>query len=131
MATRPSRLANCNRSCKDCQSYVSQQFRNFFSTYTKAINKAYNHTGSLFEKPFKRKLVDDERYFTTLITYIHRNTAIPKRTALWMIFGNSPGLLTTHCWQKSQRRCSVKLYWNGSATGSRWPMRICAMGMKG
>ena len=73
MATRPSRLANCNRNCKDCQSYVSQQFRNFFSTYTKAINNAYNHTGSLFEKPFKRKLVDDERYFTTLIAYIHRN----------------------------------------------------------
>ncbi|WP_420640637.1 transposase [Candidatus Leptofilum sp.] len=58
---------------QDCQPFVSHQFRNFFSTYTKAVNKAYNHTGSLFEKPFKRKVVDNERYFTTLITYIHRN----------------------------------------------------------
>jgi REP-associated tyrosine transposase len=63
-------------SLKDNQSYesyISLQFRNFFSTYTKAINKAYDHTGSLFEKPFKRKVVDNDRYFTTLIAYIHRN----------------------------------------------------------
>jgi len=61
------------QSSEDWQSYVSLQFRNFFSTYTKAMNKAYKRTGSLFEKPFKRKLVDNESYFISLIAYIHRN----------------------------------------------------------
>jgi putative transposase len=61
------------QSFEDWQSYVSLQFRNLFSTYTKAINKAYKRTGSLFEKPFKRKLVDNDSYFTYLVAYIHRN----------------------------------------------------------
>lgn len=58
---------------KDWQSYISLQFRNFFSTYSKAINKAYQRTGSLFEKSFKRRLVSDDSYFKTLIVYIHQN----------------------------------------------------------
>ena len=62
------------QSFKDCQSYPpSRAFANLFSTYTKAFNKAYQRTGSLFEKPFKRKIVDDDRYFTCLVAYIHRN----------------------------------------------------------
>ena len=48
-------------------------FNNFFIAYAKAINKAYGRTGSLLEKPYRRKLVDSERYFTRLITYIHQN----------------------------------------------------------
>jgi putative transposase len=59
---------------KDCQSCSpSQAFANLFSTYTKAFNKAYQRTGSLCEKPFRRRLVDSDRYFTALITYIHLN----------------------------------------------------------
>jgi putative transposase len=59
---------------KDCQSYPpSRAFANLFGTYTKAFNKAYQRTGSLFEKPFRRQLVDHDRYFTALIAYIHRN----------------------------------------------------------
>ena len=42
----------------------SRQFNNFFIAYAKAFNKAYQRTGALFESPFKRKLVDHERYFT-------------------------------------------------------------------
>jgi hypothetical protein len=38
-----------------------------------AYNRQQNRTGSLFQKPFKRKIVDDDRYFITLVTYIHRN----------------------------------------------------------
>ncbi len=61
-----------------CQSYeqsyeASRAFSNLFSTYTKAFNKAYQRTGSLFEKPFRRKLVDSDHYFTSLVVYIHRN----------------------------------------------------------
>lgn len=57
----------------DAQSYVSLQFANLFSTYTKAINKAYGRTGNLFMRPFKRKRVDSDRYFQQLVIYIHRN----------------------------------------------------------
>ena len=62
------------QSSEDCQSYeASRAFANLFSTYTKAFNKAYQRTGSLFEKPFRRKLVDSDRYFAALVIYIHHN----------------------------------------------------------
>jgi REP element-mobilizing transposase RayT len=66
------------QSSKDWQSCStpSQAFSNLFSTYTKAINKAYQRTGSLFEKPFKRRIVDNDSYFTNLVLYIHRNPEI-------------------------------------------------------
>jgi putative transposase len=51
----------------------SRQFNNLFIAYAKAFNKAYDRTGSSFESPFRRKLVDSDRYFTHLVTYIHRN----------------------------------------------------------
>lgn len=51
----------------------SLQFSHFFNAYTQAINKRYTRTGSLFEKPFKRKLVSDQKYFNKLIFYIHNN----------------------------------------------------------
>ena len=52
---------------------VLSAFANLSSTYTKAFNRAYERTGSLFEKPFRRKLVESNRYFTCLAAYIHRN----------------------------------------------------------
>ncbi len=62
------------QSSEDLHSLqASRAFSNLFSTYTKAINKAYSRTGSLFEKPFKRIWVDSDDYFATLVVYIHRN----------------------------------------------------------
>ena len=55
------------------QSFVSLQYSTFFSTYTKSFNKAYARHGSLFEKPFKRKLVAHSQYFSNLVKYIHHN----------------------------------------------------------
>ena len=52
---------------------VSKQFARLFSSYTQAINKSYNRTGSLIETPFKRIEVDNEDYITRLIWYIHFN----------------------------------------------------------
>lgn len=52
---------------------ISQQFSHFFNAYTKAYNKLYERRGSLFERPFKRKAITDEQYFTQLIAYIHLN----------------------------------------------------------
>jgi REP element-mobilizing transposase RayT len=50
-----------------------RHFNNMFIAYTKAINKAYQRTGSLLEKPYRRKLVESDSYFTQLVTYIHQN----------------------------------------------------------
>ncbi|WP_312195712.1 hypothetical protein [Epilithonimonas vandammei] len=51
----------------------SKQFSHFFNAYTQAINKCYNRTGSLLEKPFKRKRITEESYLKQVILYIHNN----------------------------------------------------------
>jgi putative transposase len=55
------------------ENYFSKQFSNFFNSYSKSINKAYGRTGTLFERPFKRKIVDNNKYFNALVFYIHNN----------------------------------------------------------
>ncbi|MFW5819765.1 MAG: transposase [Bacteroidota bacterium] len=50
-----------------------QYFSNMFNAYSKAFNKKYDRTGSLFENRFKRKLVKDIEYFQYLVLYIHNN----------------------------------------------------------
>lgn len=47
--------------------------RQVFNSYTKAFNKMYARSGTLFEGPFKSKHIDDESYFLYLCRYIHRN----------------------------------------------------------
>ncbi len=54
-------------------SLLSKRFSNFFNSYTKAFNQQNNRKGGLFMRPFKRKNVKDESYFTKLIHYIHYN----------------------------------------------------------
>jgi REP element-mobilizing transposase RayT len=51
----------------------SKQFSNLFNAYTKSFNKRYNRTGSLFQRPFKRILVENESYLKYLLYYIHYN----------------------------------------------------------
>lgn len=51
----------------------SRQFSNLFNAYAKAINKAYQRTGSLFQHPFGRIPVTSDAYFVHLIAYIHHN----------------------------------------------------------
>lgn len=50
-----------------------QHFSNLFNAYTKAFNERFSRHGSLFERPFKRKLIDNERYLRQLILYVHNN----------------------------------------------------------
>ncbi len=52
---------------------IYQQFSNLFNAYTKAVNKRYKRTGALFESNFHRKLVDNTKYFNTLVVYINNN----------------------------------------------------------
>jgi putative transposase len=51
----------------------SQSFSNLFNAYTKAFNKSYNRHGSLFERPFRRKEINQNKYFQNVIAYIHNN----------------------------------------------------------
>ena len=48
-------------------------FSHFFNAYAKYINIKYKRHGSLFERPFKRKKIDNIRYFQNLVMYIHQN----------------------------------------------------------
>jgi hypothetical protein len=43
------------------------------SSYTKAINKSYSRVGSLFQQHTKTKLLIEENYLLTVISYIHQN----------------------------------------------------------
>jgi len=52
---------------------VPKKFSNFFNAYTKAVNKNYGRTGSLFETPFKRKKLTLDAYISQVIYYIHGN----------------------------------------------------------
>ena len=62
-----------NISEPDITNIVSHSFQKMFQSYAMAYNKQYDRVGSLFQKPFKRNLVDSEDYFTKLILYIHAN----------------------------------------------------------
>lgn len=57
----------------DINKYISNQLRRFFVSYSQAINKQEHRTGSLFERPFKRIMVEKEEYIKYLIFYIHHN----------------------------------------------------------
>jgi putative transposase len=52
---------------------ASAQFSHLFNAYCQALNKRYKRTGSLFESPFERRLVNHESYFHKLVYYIHYN----------------------------------------------------------
>ncbi|MBI9068447.1 MAG: transposase [Salinivirgaceae bacterium] len=54
-----------------------QHFSNLFNAYSKAFNKRYNRHGSLFERPFKRKLIDNRKYLQSVLLYIHNNPVHP------------------------------------------------------
>lgn len=52
---------------------LKKQIGIHLSAYTKAINKAFDRNGSLFQQHTKAKLIDDRDYLLTLISYIHQN----------------------------------------------------------
>lgn len=52
---------------------LHQHFSNLFNAYTKAYNKYHKTRGALFERPFKRKLIDCDDYLRQVVLYIHNN----------------------------------------------------------
>ncbi len=57
------------------EEFISRQFKKLFQSYALAFNKQYHRHGSLFQNPFKRSEVKDEKYFSQLLFYIHSNPA--------------------------------------------------------
>ena len=55
-------------------SFLKSQFKRFFSSYTLSFNKKYHRYGSLFQKRFKRILIEDEDKYCKILTYIHHNS---------------------------------------------------------
>lgn len=55
----------------------AQQFSKLFNSYAQAINKRFHRHGSLFERPFKRKRIDNRVWLKRTILYIHNNPVHP------------------------------------------------------
>lgn len=58
-----------------------------FNSYTKAYNKKYNHSGTLFQGNFEAKHVDNDDYLLHLCRYIHANPVkdrVVKHCADWL-----------------------------------------------
>lgn len=51
----------------------TSHFSHLFNAYAKYVNDKYDRHGSLFQRPFKRKPIDDENYLQQVVLYIHNN----------------------------------------------------------
>jgi len=60
---------------KEGKTKLHQPISNLFNAYTKAINKKYSRTGSLFQKHPKRIKIENEDYFKNLIIYVNTNSS--------------------------------------------------------
>jgi len=52
---------------------ASKQLGHFFNAYAQKFNVGHNRTGSLFESPFRRKLITNQTQLKEVIRYINRN----------------------------------------------------------
>ena len=52
---------------------LHQYFSNLFNAYSKAFNIRFHRHGALFERPFKRKIIDNKSYLRNILLYIHNN----------------------------------------------------------
>lgn len=83
---------------------ISEKIRRWLMAYAKAINKQEGRTGSLLQKPFRRKLIDEEGYLIQAICYTHLNSVHHQisddfRTYPWSSYRETlietPGLLSS------------------------------------
>jgi len=51
----------------------TKHFSHLFNAYAKYYNKRYKRHGALFERPFRRKRIDNRAYFKNVLLYIHHN----------------------------------------------------------
>jgi putative transposase len=65
----------------------SKQFSHLFNAYAQHFNHTTKRRGSLFEEKFERIWVDNSRYFTQLVQYVHQN---PQKHGLVADFRDYP-----------------------------------------
>ncbi len=94
------RIKNENEILCQPKKQVHQYFSNLFNAYTKAINKKYNRNSSLFQRAFKRKLIDKEAYLKNVIVYINTNPVHHKSSTYkdykWSSYSESVSHTFTH-----------------------------------
>ena len=73
MEATPSAVMYPDGGLKAKKYKPENQFSHLFNSYAQAFNKRFDRTGSLFQHPFKRRLIDNERYLKHVILYIHHN----------------------------------------------------------
>jgi REP element-mobilizing transposase RayT len=68
-------LQTSNEKTCDVSAFkpIEQHFSNLFNAYSKAINKRFNRTGSLFQERFRRKEIISEEYYSSIVGYIITN----------------------------------------------------------
>jgi putative transposase len=64
---------------KDDIMTIKKRIGILLRSYTNSYNIKYNRHGSLFQQHTKSKIIDDDSYIITLLTYIHQN---PIRTGI-------------------------------------------------
>lgn len=70
-ADRSLTLSDLSDSNKKPVPY--RHFSHLFNAYTRYLHTRTDRCGNLFERPFKRKLVDNNDYLKRCILYIHNN----------------------------------------------------------
>jgi REP element-mobilizing transposase RayT len=92
------------------KSKLHQPFSNLFNAYSKAFNKKYIRTGSLFKEHLKRIKIEDERYLKNLILYVNTNsnhhniadyerykkTWLPNGSEIFELFGGKENFKYSH-----------------------------------
>jgi putative transposase len=51
----------------------TRQFSHLFNSHAQYFNNKYKRHGSLFERPFHKKLIDHPTYFKRCLIYVHQN----------------------------------------------------------
>ncbi|MGA9397233.1 MAG: hypothetical protein WBV22_03145 [Anaerolineaceae bacterium] len=60
-------------SSSDVETLPSRAFSNLLNAYSKAINRGYHRSGSLFQHPFGRRMLTSESQIWAVMAYIHQN----------------------------------------------------------
>lgn len=71
-STEPDGIST-DKNTKQKTPNPTRHFSHLCNAYAKYINEKYDRHGSLFQRPFKRKPVEDEAYLRQVVLYIHHN----------------------------------------------------------
>lgn len=63
----------CLRGEVPVNAFYEDQFKRFFTSYSRAFGKSYDRVGSLFRAKFKRVLIRDRAQLLDKLLYIHHN----------------------------------------------------------